>query len=249
MLSLQEQYLKEIKRIKNAIRREAKKGNVLTTDIIPPKPKKITEQTIRRLNKITPDKIRSKAVEVDLTTGEILGRAGKKHQVKKPTRPTVKNVGKEPKEVKPRKTGQKKVKTPKKQTTEGLAEEPTVNVPVLRKKKQTKRKGLKASKEVSISIQYNNFMNYIRERLYTDGGKLLYQFIENYIKSLGEERVVEIINKALADGFELKEYHFYEIPYTLQAINDLLFFFPSAINEFGDITEVIDFMEDWEDFD
>lgn len=248
MLTLQEQYSKEINRIKNAIRREAKKGNVLTFDIIPPKPKKITEGTIRRLNKITPAKIRSKSIQVDITTGEIISISAKEKSSKKTTRPQVKNVGKEPKEVKSRKTGQKKVKTPKKQTTEGLAEEPNVNVPVLRQKKQTKRKGLKASKEVSTRIQYNNFMNYIRERLYTDGGKLLYQFIENYIQSLGEERVVEIINKALADGFELKEYHFYELPYTLQAINDLLFFFPSAINEFGDITEVIDYMEDWEDF-
>ena len=58
---LEKRYEKELKRIKSAIKREEKKGTIVSDRIIPQKPKVITEASIRRLQKITPETIRKKS--------------------------------------------------------------------------------------------------------------------------------------------------------------------------------------------
>lgn len=55
------EYNREVRRLKQAIRRAEKKGYTVPSNIIPPKPQKITAGSVRRLAKITPEKIRQKS--------------------------------------------------------------------------------------------------------------------------------------------------------------------------------------------
>lgn len=64
-------YSKQLKRIKQFIRRAEKRGFVFEEDIIPQKPKKVTKASVRKLEKITPEKLYKKSLYVEESTGEI----------------------------------------------------------------------------------------------------------------------------------------------------------------------------------
>lgn len=64
-------YERQIKRIKQAIRRNKKKGYVVEQDILPPRPTKITKKDVEELKQLTPKKLRHVSKKVDLETGEI----------------------------------------------------------------------------------------------------------------------------------------------------------------------------------
>lgn len=74
------QYNKELKRIRQFIRRAEKRGYKFEDNIIPKKPKKITQGSIRKLKKINPDYLYKKSVYGgEATQGEIVfGLAGRK---------------------------------------------------------------------------------------------------------------------------------------------------------------------------
>lgn len=64
-------YTKQLKRIKQFIRRAEKRGFVFKEDIIPQKPKKVTKASVRKLEKLKPEKLYKKSLYVDESTGEI----------------------------------------------------------------------------------------------------------------------------------------------------------------------------------
>lgn len=78
------QYNKELKRIRQFIRRAEKRGYKFEDNIIPKKPKKITQGSVRKLKKINPDYLYKKSVYGgEATQGEIVtGLAGRKAERK-----------------------------------------------------------------------------------------------------------------------------------------------------------------------
>ena len=64
-------YSKQLKRIKQFIRRAEKRGFIFKEDIIPQKPKKVTKASVRKLEKLTPEKLYKKSLYVEESTGEI----------------------------------------------------------------------------------------------------------------------------------------------------------------------------------
>ena len=56
-----QEYNKEVRRLKQAIRRAKKQGYIVPESIMPQRPKTITQGSVRRLAKITPEKIRQKS--------------------------------------------------------------------------------------------------------------------------------------------------------------------------------------------
>ena len=64
-------YAKQLKRIKQFIRRAEKRGFVFKEDIISQKPKKVTKASVRKLEKLTPEKLYKKSLYVEESTGEI----------------------------------------------------------------------------------------------------------------------------------------------------------------------------------
>ena len=81
-------YNKQIKRIRQFVRRAERRGYVFPETIIPQKPKKITQASVRRLQSITPARMYKKAEYMDYSTGEsISGTKARKaeklaHQLK-----------------------------------------------------------------------------------------------------------------------------------------------------------------------
>lgn len=76
---LQLDYSKQVKRLKQAIRRAEKRGYIVPDNIIPERPKRITRKTVERLKKITTDDIYKKSEKLDFETGElILGETARK---------------------------------------------------------------------------------------------------------------------------------------------------------------------------
>lgn len=66
-------YSKQVKRIKQFIRRAEKRGYQFSEDVLPQRPKRVTQSSIRRLAKLTPEKLYQKAVYGGLATeGEIV---------------------------------------------------------------------------------------------------------------------------------------------------------------------------------
>lgn len=63
-------YNKQIKRIRQFVRRAERRGYVFPETIIPQKPKKITQASVRRLQSITPARMYKKAEYMDYSTGE-----------------------------------------------------------------------------------------------------------------------------------------------------------------------------------
>lgn len=69
---LQFDYRKQVKRLKQAVRRAEKRGYIIPDDIIPNQPKRITRKSVERLKKITTKDIYSKAEWIDIETGELI---------------------------------------------------------------------------------------------------------------------------------------------------------------------------------
>ena len=69
---LQLDYKKQVKRLKQAIRRAEKRGYIVPDNIIPKQPKRITSKSIERLKKITAKDIYKKSEKLDFETGELI---------------------------------------------------------------------------------------------------------------------------------------------------------------------------------
>ena len=79
-MSLKKEYMKERKRIQSYLSKQRKFGLEFSKNILPKIPKRITEGSIRRLQKITPQKIQEKATFIDTETGEVIeGKSAKKY--------------------------------------------------------------------------------------------------------------------------------------------------------------------------
>lgn len=66
-------YSKQVKRIKQFIRRAEKRGYQFSEDVLPQRPKRVTQASVRKLAKLTPEKLYQKAVYGGLATvGEIV---------------------------------------------------------------------------------------------------------------------------------------------------------------------------------
>lgn len=78
---LQLDYRKQVKRLKQAVRRAKKRGHIIPDDIIPEKPKRVTRKSVERLKKITTKEIYSKSEKLDLETGELIpGEVARKQE-------------------------------------------------------------------------------------------------------------------------------------------------------------------------
>lgn len=73
----QKLYNKELRRIRQQVRRMESRGYDVPPELIPQRPKKITLASVRRLQKITTKKLYEKSRFIDIETGEILtGKQG-----------------------------------------------------------------------------------------------------------------------------------------------------------------------------
>ena len=65
------EYNRQRKRIQNFISRNKKRGFLFDENILPKIPKRVTQASVNRLKKLTPEKLYSKSKHLDTETGEI----------------------------------------------------------------------------------------------------------------------------------------------------------------------------------
>ena len=81
LTQLQLDYKKQVKRLKQAVRRAEKRGYIVPENVIPKRPKKITQKSVERLKKITTKEIYSKSEKLDFKTGELIpGEVARKQE-------------------------------------------------------------------------------------------------------------------------------------------------------------------------
>lgn len=81
LTQLQLDYKKQVKRLKQAVRRAEKRGYIVPENLIPKQPKRITKKSVERLKKITTKEIYSKSVKLDFETGELIpGEVARKQE-------------------------------------------------------------------------------------------------------------------------------------------------------------------------
>lgn len=74
-LVAEQEYNRELKRIQQFLRRASKRGFIWTDNVIPKRPKRITEKSVAKLKRLTPDVLYKKGKYVDTSTGELLSGA------------------------------------------------------------------------------------------------------------------------------------------------------------------------------
>lgn len=79
---LLKEYNKQRNRIKRFIRNAEKRGYVFEPNLIPPKPKTITSGSIRRLSKIRPAQLYSKAYAISAVTGQPITVEQRKREIR-----------------------------------------------------------------------------------------------------------------------------------------------------------------------
>lgn len=105
------EYNKERRRIERQINRMSQRGYDVKENVLPPRPKRVTQASVNRLKKITTPKLYEKSRYIDRETGEILsGKEGQKLEQqararraaetrKQRKRPTPRQVKQEPTQV------------------------------------------------------------------------------------------------------------------------------------------------------
>ena len=81
LTQLQLDYKKQVKRLKQVVRRAEKRGYIVPENVIPKQPKRITKKSVERLKKITTKEIYSKSEKLDFETGELIpGEVARKQE-------------------------------------------------------------------------------------------------------------------------------------------------------------------------
>lgn len=79
---LLKEYNKQLKRIKRFIRNAEKRGYVFEPNLIPPRPKRITSGSIRRLSRIRPAQLYKKAYAISAVTGQPITVEQRKREIR-----------------------------------------------------------------------------------------------------------------------------------------------------------------------
>ena len=80
-MTIKEEYARERKRLQQFVRRAEKRGYIFPENIIPKKPKRVRRESVNALQRLTPDRLYSKAHYVSPETGEYMsGKRGVKEE-------------------------------------------------------------------------------------------------------------------------------------------------------------------------
>lgn len=212
-------YSKQVKRIKQFIRRAEKRGYIFSENVIPPKPKRITSASVRRLQRITPEKLYKNAAYVsELTLGEIVrANVGLKLEKQKAQEKRKQTLLK------------KKLKKKKRLKQLGFTNE-TSSV-LLRS-------------EYSQTVVYN-FLYTLEKFVNSDGYPVLKDFIDKAIQFNGMDKTAEMIVKVVENEGMIDGQTMYYTTLTNNYISRMLKYLP--LDETTKI-KLYDSLEDTENF-
>lgn len=212
-------YSKQLKRIKQFIRRAEKRGYIFSENVIPPKPKRITPASVRRLQRITPEKLYKNAAYVsELTLGEIV-----------PANVGLKLEKQKAQEKRKQTLLKKKLKKKKRLKQLGFTNETS---------------SVLLKSDYSQTVVYN-FLYTLEKFVNSDGYPVLKDFIDKAIQFNGMDKTAEMIVKVVENEGMIDGQIMYYTTLTNNYISRMLKYLP--LDETTKI-KLYDSLEDTENF-
>lgn len=217
----QKDYNKQLRRIKQFVRRAEKRGYVFSENIIPKKPKRVTKASVKKLQKITPKELYKKAQYAGSAThGEIVsGEEGRKAERKASAEKAAKTKKKKKSTQFPKQTEQK------------------VNV---------SRETLTTDINLFTNIVIKNFRNHLKnlnEVVYIK----LTNWLNNLLSRYGADDVAIMLNEGAENGVIANYQIVYSNDKIINYISEMLDYLPE-IGEFSK-AEIMDAFEQDEDYE
>lgn len=186
-----EQYEREYRRLKQAIKRQEKQGYFVPDEIKPVAPSKmdkITKKDVQRLISFTPEKIRKKSIYTDKQTGEAFPGLDivKSHHKAKPSKAKiVKNTAN-----KKRKSTKKKEQPVKEELDTFWYGEDIDDVP------QQHREYYPGFENIAIT----GYLNQLKQFPHADGARILSEWLTRLIDNYGRHAVAVMLDEGSRDG-------------------------------------------------
>lgn len=220
LTEVQKEYNKQLRRIKQFIRRAEKRGYVFSKDIIPKKPKRVTKASVKKLQKITPKELYKKAqYGGSATYGEIVtGEEGRKAERKASAE-------------KGAKTKKKKLKTEIKQRAQQL---------------NVSRETLSTDTNLFTNIVITNFKTHIKQFNEVASTKLN-NWLNNLLSRYSADDVATMLNEGAENGVIVNYQIVYSNDKLNNYISEMLDYLPE-IGDFSK-AEIMDAFEQDEDYE
>ena len=214
------EYRKERSRIQRFIKRAEKRGYVFEDNIIPEISKNITAGSIRRLQKLTPKELYSRARKLVYETGEVVpgqvGRDIERSQAAKKAAQTRKSI------------------------------EQNIKIPSMREERQATQAEYRRFPSES-DILINNWYTELEALQNAAYYQALKAWMDRAIAQFGREAVAEMLKEAYAHGYQLGwEVAYKDTPFK-EYTNTLIDFIPDA-GEYGKDTfwDALEQTEEWD---
>lgn len=255
-LTAEQEYKKELRRIKQFITRASKRGFVWLDDPVPKQPKKITSKSVERLRRITPETLYKKSKFVDTETGELISGNKARRTAKKTSKTT--------------KPESEKQATPKtKKETHRKSRKKTETKPEKKTKTKSKKKNKPKSKKETPSTPISEAPNVDTEDIHSDnyypsfvdivlsnfhaqlaqfpnaeGTPLLLAWFDTLIADNGREAVAQMLQDGAEQGILITWETVYKSVNTKTYMTEMMRYLPDQGNYYTD--QIMDMMEQFE---
>ena len=236
----EQEYKKELRRIKQFIARASKRGFIWFNDPIPKEPKKITTKSVERLKRITPNTLYKKGNFVDEETGEILSgikgrKLEKKRAAEKATQTHKAKQTKSKKDTKPKEKKETKPK-PKKEPKQKTPEQPTFE--------ETESDYDDEYYPSFIDIILSNFHAQLAQFPNAEGTTLLLAWFDTLIADNGREAVAQMLQDGAEQGIIITWETVYKSVNTKTYMTEMMRYLPDQGNIYTE--QIMDMMEQFE---
>lgn len=239
-ITAEQEYKKELRRIKQFIARASKRGFIWFNDPVPKQPKKITTKSVERLKRITPNTLYKKGKFVDEETGEILsGIKGRKLEKKRAAEKAIETR-------KAKQTNRKKGTKPK---------EKKETKPKPKKEPKPKTQEIPAQDEIKpevddtyypsfIDIILSNFHAQLAQFPNAEGTTLLLAWFDTLIADNGREAVAQMLQDGAEQGIIITWETVYKSVNTKTYMTEMMRYLPDQGNIYTE--QIMDMMEQFE---
>lgn len=223
------EYRKQRRRIQSFVRKAEKRHYIFDENIIPAIPKKITAASVRRLEKLTPEKLYKKArYASELTFGEIV-KAKKGRELEK------KKAQEKRKETIRRKKEEKKRKKPKKP------------VKPLEFNDNVSRETLDTGGYAQVVIL--NFLSALEKYVRAEGYGILRRVIDDEIEKNGTNKVAKMITDMINEQGMIDGFVMYNETVLTTYISKMLKYIPIDEETRTELYDALDNGEDFNDYE
>lgn len=243
-MALEQAYKKELKRIKQFMHRAEKRGYLWYDYELPKKPKKITEKSVSRLKKITPDLLYKKGKYIDQETGEIIsGVKGRARERKKAEQKSIETRKQNKNRVKKEKQKQEQPKSPKPETVEPYYSKVDDYLP------DFSEMVINNIYELIDSFDPGNFYSKRGASHAMHNRDKLRAILDSAIAKFGADAVAERLNENAGEIAEIVDkamYNYEEAEIHISSFASILNDGPLSASQAAEFAEMSEQMENWE---